>query len=246
MSILETKDYDVFEHFDCNRSYHEGNLKKLQKSISEKNLLKSQPIIVDKKLRVLDGKHRLEVARRLNVPIYYQINEDAEEKDIILLNNAVKSWGIPDYLNFYAKQGYSEYEELQKFIDKHKVDVNIALHLLNADRSTGFYKDFKEGKYLFPDSTKYNNAIMRKIMIEDTIEYIKKKTSGNKIYLERVTFYGALVEFFSREDFVYDTFTKKLQYKLDLLRPCSKKEEYLRILKDVYNWKNHAPIEMLN
>lgn len=243
MQIQETKDYEVFKNFVCNRKLHEGNLKKLQKSISEDNLLKSRPILIDEDFKVIDGKHRLEVARRMGIPIWYQIHECSKPEDIIKLNNAVKSWGISDYLNFYSKNNHINYLELDKFIEKNKIDVNIALHLLNPQRDTGFYKNFKEGNYQFPDNSEYLEVITRKNMVDETIEYIKKKTSGNKIYLDRVTFYCALVAFFSKEHFQYDVFTKKLQYKLDFMRPCSKKEEYLKILKDIYNWKNHTPID---
>jgi hypothetical protein len=243
MQIEQTKDYEVFRNFKSNRKLHEGNLKKLQKSITEDNLLKSKPILIDENFTVIDGKHRLEVAKRMGIPIWYQIHEGGKQQDIIRFNNAVKSWGIPDYLNFYSQNGHENYVELDKFIEKNKVDVNIALHLLNPHRDTGFYKDFKEGNYQFPDNSEYLDVVTRKQMVDETVEFIKKKTSGNKVYLDRVTFYCALVAFFSKEHFQYEVFMKKLQYKLDLMRPCSKKEEYLKILKDIYNWKNHSPIE---
>ncbi len=242
MQLQETKDYEVFKHFECNRNLHEGNLKKLQKSITEANMLKSKPILIDNQFRVIDGKHRLEVAKRLGIPIWYQVHENFEISDIIKLNNAVKSWGIPDYLNFYSKNNYENYVQLNSFIEKNKVDVNIALHMLNPNRDTGFYKSFKDGLYQFPDQSEYMTVVLRKQMIDDTVEYIKKKTSGNKIYLDRVTFYCALVTFFCNENFNYDVFMKKLQFKLDLMRPCSKKEDYLKILKNIYNWKNHSPM----
>lgn len=243
MLLQETQDYDVFKQYDCNRQLHEGNLKKLQKSIARANRLKSRPILIDEEFRVIDGKHRLEVARRMGIPVWYQVHEGGQSEDIILLNNAVKSWSIPDYLNYYSKKEYPNYVELSKFIEKNKVDVNVALHLLNADRSTGFYKEFKEGLYEFPDNSQYLDIEIRKSRIEETIEFIRKKTSGNKTYLERVTFYCALVTFFSSNQFNYEVFMKKLQYKLDLMRPCSKKEDYLKMLTDIYNWKNHSPLE---
>ncbi len=243
MLLQETKDYDVFKNIDYNRDLKEGNLKKLQKSITIANRLKSKPILIDEDFRVIDGKHRLEVARRMGIPIWYQIHEGGEPDDIILFNNAVKSWSIPDHLNYYSKRGFEQYVELDKFIKKNKVDVNVALHLLNADRSTGFYRDFKDGLYEFPENNKFLEIEIRKSRIDETIEFIRRKSSGNKIYLERVTFYCALVTFFNTPSFDYEVFMKKLQYKLDFMRPCSKKEEYLKVFKDIYNWKNHSPIE---
>ncbi len=242
MIVQETKDYEVFQNLDWNRKLHEGNLKKLQKSIEENNMLKSRPILIDENFRVIDGKHRLEVAKRLGIPVWYQVHENGSPQDIIRLNNAVKSWSIPDYLNFYCRNGFHHYIELEKFAKSNNLDVNIALNLLNSERSPGFYKAFKEGEYEFPEGEKYLSAMQKKSLIEETIEFIKKKTSGNKIYLERVTFYSALVEFFSNEAFSYEVFNKKIQYKIDLIHPCSKREDYLKILKTIYNWKNNSPV----
>lgn len=245
MLVQETSDYDVFQILNCNRKLHKSNLKKLNISIQQANLLKSRPILIDKEFNVIDGQHRLEVAKQLGIPISYQVHESSDLKDIILLNNNVKSWCISDYLNYYCKvPGYPDYQFLNNFVEENKLDVNIALKILNVSRNTGFYKDFKEGLYTFPNNVEYNNAILKKLMLDETVDFIKKKTSGNKIYLSRVTFYGALVEFFSNKSFSYEVFMKKLQYKIDFMHPCSKKEEYLKVLKDIYNWKNHSPLEI--
>lgn len=243
MTLEQTQDYEVFQHFEWNRGYHEGNIKKIMKSISEHNMLKSRPILVDESFRVLDGKHRLEAARRLQVPVWYQVHENLEETDIIKLNNAVKSWSIRDYLNFYSKKDYKDYVELEKFMNTNSVQIEIAISLLNSNRSEGFFRDFKDGLYKFPNAERYLQAISKKNMVDETIEFIKKTTSGHKSYLGRVTFYNALVEFFNNEGFCYDTFNKKLQYKIDFMHPCSKKEDYIKVFKNIYNWSNRTPIE---
>lgn len=238
MLLQETKKYEMFKNLECNRPLHEGNVKKIQKSIMKKNLLAERPILVDKNYHVIDGKHRLEVARRMGVSIWYQVTDKADVKDMILLNNNLKTWNIPSYLNYYAKEGLEHYVALENFVKKHQIDVNVALHLLNANRDSGFYSEFKEGGYEFPDHEDCLRAIEKKRQIDEIVDFIKKKTSGNKVYLDRVTFYSALVSFVEKENFSYDVFFKKLQYKLSLIRPCSKRGEYLAIFKEIYNWKN--------
>lgn len=71
--MKETKDYNIFKKHPNNREIFHANLEKIKRSIQIKNLLEYRPIIVDKKMQVIDGQHRLEAARQLGVPIYYQM-----------------------------------------------------------------------------------------------------------------------------------------------------------------------------
>lgn len=243
MLIGQTLDYDVFRKPKCNRKLDQAILRKLEKSIKEKNLLASKPILVDKFFNVIDGQHRLEAAKKLGIPIPYQVDESCDVYDMVKLNNNQKPWHINDYLNYYCHaEERPEYLKLKEFIEKEKLQLNIALHLLNGTKNKDFFEKFKDGHYVFPNEMQFFSVIDKKRMLEETIEYLKKTTSGNKTYLSRVTFYGALVEFFSMKYFSYDIFIKKLQYKLDLLHPCSRKCEYINIFRTIYNWRNHSPI----
>lgn len=242
-SVEETTDYDIFKLHPSNRRLSNSNLTKLMKSIEENNLLRSCPIIVDKQYRVIDGQHRLAAAQKLGLPITFQICDGISSHDMVLLNNNQKQWSIGDYLNFYVSEGYLEYIKLADFCKAQNLQLNIALHLLNGCRSLDFFKMFKTGLYTYPDVAEYDEACEKNRLIKETIDYIKKKTSGPKGYLDRVTFYGALVDFFNIKSFEYDVFMKKLSFRLDLLRPCTKQGDYLNIFKNMYNWKNKEPID---
>lgn len=239
-----TQDYEVFEKHAGNREVDDKAVKKLMESIKEKNMLMLRPIIVDKNLKVIDGNHRLEAAKRMQIPVYYVVDETLESQAMYLLNNAQKNWTLSDYLNYYVNQGNEEYIKLNQFISKEKTPLNIAFQLLNGSRSGGFFKTFRDGKYVFPDEKEFNESMEKKERILETIDYIKRKTSGLKLYLSRVTFYSALVEFFNIKSFDYTVFMTKLQYKLDLIRPCSKQCDYVKIFKEIYNWKNKEPLKV--
>lgn len=239
----ETIDYEVFQRPKCNRKIDTSVLKKLEKSIKEKNLLASKPIVVDRFFNVIDGQHRLEVAKKLGIPIPYQVDEKCDIYDMVKLNNNQKAWTINDYLNYYCHaEERPEYLKLRDFVERENLQLNIALHLLNGTKNKDFFERFKNGHYVFPNEMQFFRVIEKKSMISDTIDYLKKTSSGSKTYLSRVTFYGALVEFFSMRYFTYDIFRKKLQYKLEMLHPCSKKGDYINIFKNIYNWKNHSPL----
>lgn len=242
MQIESTTDYEVFKCNERNRRLDRANLAAIEQSIRNKNLLHERPILIDKDFYIIDGQHRLEVAKALDLPIYFIISENVELKDMIALNNCQKGWNIANYLNYYVMVGEEEYIKLNDFIKKSGIQINIAIKLLNGNRSLNFFKNFREGRYKFPTKEEYEEAENKNFLIKDVIEFIKKKTSGPKIYLGRVTFYGALVDFFNCKSFNYETFKKKLHYKLDFLRPCTKQCEYVRIFKEIYNWKNQSPI----
>lgn len=238
-----TTDYDVFKKHEANRDVAEANVRGLIASISKKNMLHVRPILVDKDFNVIDGNHRLEAARRMQIPIYFEIDTNLQTEDMYLINSAQKNWSLSDYLNYYVHQKNENYIKLNDFLVKEDLPLNLSFSLLNGLRHGSFFKDFREGKYQFPNETELQEALDKRQKILWTIDYIKKKTSGQKLYLSRVAFFNALVEFFNIKTFDYSVFMNKLQYKLDLIRPCTKYSDYVRIFKDIYNWKNQNPLE---
>jgi len=242
MQIESTTDYDVFKQSDRNRLVKESNLKALEEAIKTNNLLPFRPILVNEDFYIIDGKHRLEVARKLRLPIYYIISNAINLEDMITLNNNQKGWTIGDYLHYYVAVNMPEYVKLSDFINKYNLPTNIAIQMLNRTRAKDFFKDFREGRYQFPSNDDFIEAQNMHLLIMDLIAFIKKKTSGNKSYLDRVTFYGALVDFFSCKSVVFEIFKKKLELKLNLLRKCTTQNEYRDIFREMYNWKNKSKI----
>lgn len=242
--IEETTDYDVFKKHKSNRQLDRNMLSNLESSIKEKNLLALRPILIDKDFFIIDGQHRLEVAKKLGIPVPYQIYDKAcNAHDMILLNNNQKTWSLNDYLNFYVNEGYEEYIALKGYIEKDNIKINIAMRLLNGSRTQGFFRNFREGKYQFPKGEDYLEVMQKRDLIRETIEFIRKKTSGPKMYLDKVTFYGALVDFFNVKSFDYSVFMNKLHYKIDLMHPCTRQCDYVKVFKDIYNFKNKSPLQ---
>lgn len=245
MKIDQTIEYEVFKKHESNREVNEALVQQLLESVSKKNLLGLRPVLVDENFFVIDGQHRLEVAKRLGIPVHYQIyDKKCSAHDMVLLNNNQKSWTINDYLNFYVNEGYEQYMLLKEYVDKDKLKLNIALRLLNGSRSSDFFRKFREGLYTFPQGEEYLEVMQKRELIKETIDFIKRKTSGPKMYLDRVTFYGALVDFFNIKSFSYQIFANKLHFKIDLIHPCTRQLDYVKLFKDIYNWKNKSPIEV--
>ncbi len=71
MKINKTYNYDKFGDLDGNRKLNQSNLNWIIESMRKK--YNPIPIIVNKKMQVIDGQHRLEACRRLNLPVFYLV-----------------------------------------------------------------------------------------------------------------------------------------------------------------------------
>lgn len=237
MKVEETADYDLFKRHESNRDVNEKKVLALMKSIAEKNQLRSKPILVDNDGNVIDGQHRLEAARRLGIAIPFYIDANADINDVVRLNNNQDVWKAADYLKHYASKGSQEYVKLKSFIDVEKISLNVALQLLNGQRSMHFHRKFKQGDYTFPSEIEYQEALERNERIKEVIDFIKKRTSGNKAYLDRVTFYSALVNFYNITSFSHEVFMHKLSQRLNLMSPRTRECDYAVLFKEIYNFK---------
>lgn len=241
--VEKTMDYDVFIKNKSNRPVDDRAVKKLMKSIQSQNLLDLHPIKVSKEFEIIDGQHRLEAAKRLKIEIPYIIDDRLNTKSMLNLNTSQKAWELADYFNAYVNEGLEDYVKLKAFIEEHKgLSLSNALQVLGGDRSGSFFGHFKDGNYQFPGVEELKECVQKYKLIKETQEYIKKKTSGSKGYLDKVTFLTALIEFFNNKSFDYKVFSTKLQYKLDLIHPCSHQSHYVAIFKTIYNWYNKNPI----
>lgn len=66
----KTKNYSLFKKYAKNRDIDGRHVEKLIASIKTANLLDCEPILVNEKMEVIDGQHRLEAAKSLNLDIY--------------------------------------------------------------------------------------------------------------------------------------------------------------------------------
>ncbi len=249
--IEKTQNYEIFKKHPSNVSLIEGNVLKIVKSIQIRNLLIHRPILVDSKMQVIDGQHRLEAAKRLGVPIFYEIQGDLKSEDMRLLNENMRVWRKRDYVDFFSAEGSIEYSKLKRFMNKHNLSVESALTALNVHTISrangsktrqGRTSPLKEGLFIFPtdEEVKMCEEIITKT--NRVLEYIIPKIDGSKAYLRGPKFRRAMFIFFSVRSFDIDLFMNKLSYRLDLVRPCTTLSESVRMLKNIYNWKNHNPI----
>lgn len=239
--IKKTKNYDMFQLRNDNRDggASESRWRLLAKSIEHRNLLEFRPIVVNKNMEIFDGQHRFMAAKHLGVDIYYEVNDDLAPEDIIIMNNA-KAWGSGDYLNFYVKNGYVEYQRLQEFMKEHQLSLKVALCMCHGHAQSAAIK-FKQGKFEFPEDL-VNQTFD---VCWQTVDYIKK-LNGHSPYVSSGRFWQAMLRLIQHVDFREDKWMKNLMTKIDHMNVRATTKEYYKLFMDIYNWKNHTKINLFD
>lgn len=231
MIIQKTKNYEKFKNLIVNRN--SKSYQKLLASVLERNMLETKPIHVDKDFCIIDGQHRLQVAKELGCEIYYVIDQDASAHDIILLNANQKNWVISDYLNFFEKSGNGEYVAVKKFMDCYDIPISFIVSTFsscdhkNANFKKGLFKfnmdKEKVGRHLqrIQDLiTASNTAISRKFQFRALYEAFFKMVTepkyDHKTFLHKIKIYPKDVEksiVFREAVSIYDSLKKNVYNK---------------------------------
>lgn len=164
--IHQTKEYEIFDVCFANRAINQSLVKQIKASILSKNLLHLHPITVNENMEVMDGQHRLEAAKELGVPIYYQMEKGLEEKDIILINANQKNWSMMDYFSYWGLQRKYAYTQIVNLHNELNLSLNILTKVLckKSNNKTTWHTYITEGKLEFFDDIEERIADLRAIL----------------------------------------------------------------------------------
>ena len=237
--INKTKDYNLFKFRDDNREkIDKAHVARLIDSIQARNLLEFRPIVVNEKMEVVDGQHRLLAAKALGLEIYYQKQDNLQASDIIAMN-INKSWTMADYHNFYCKHDFPEYKKLADFMQRNNLALTVALNIASG-KSRLAYKDFRKGNFKFVQEVLGTELDI----CWETIDYIKKM-NGFSIYTASSRFWKALLKLVRHPQFDETRWRNNMHKLISNFSPKASTEEYERMLQTVFNWHNHSKITLL-
>ena len=239
--IQSTMDYSIFKLLGFNRKIRLAHVKRLEESLRTKNMLSSNPILVNENMEVIDGQHRLKAAMNLSLEVFYCVLKNSEAHDIILLNSVKESWSTADYVNYHANQGNLNYLKFQRFAEK----SGVALEVLKSavfGSSTKINHEFKQGKILFGEKEE-TEVVVRIHQMNQIVEAIQrmsliKTQSCFKSGKLRV----AIIDFLRIEEVDFEKFFEKFHKRFDLFRPCITRPQYIDLFKAIYNHRNPNPI----
>ena len=169
--VYQTYDYELFKIMVGNRTLVANN--KLEKEIIKDGQI--QPIIINKQNEVIDGQHRLQILKNLEMPVKFIINEDAKINNVVSINSSSKNWTNTDYLNSYADRGFEDYQWLKLIYENNDISLPLLICASNKKRKGtfgGLRKAFLDGEFKIGDTSiviefiKYYERLLKETDLE--------------------------------------------------------------------------------
>jgi hypothetical protein len=242
-TILKTTDYSIFKKHESNRDLNPSNLKRIMQSVKSQNLLQFRPILVDKEMKVIDGQHRLQVAKDLGIEIYYHINKSSDHEDIVFLNAYQKQWEMKDFINYYISLGNKQYRAFEEYAKSKSLNVTEILRFMSGnEKDKTMRQKVKTGNLDFFNDTNIAKANIKIAEYDSIMDIIKKYSVRSPRFIKTYKFKTGLFNFLSRDDIDIKTFLNKLTLKMEAIKECATHYSYYSMFMDIYNYKRNNPI----
>ena len=229
MDIKKTTDYDKFQIIKGNRAIWQGHVNRIAEALAlDSSTIEYNPILVNEKMEVIDGQHRLEAQKALGLPIYYIVAPNIGLSTVQSLNSNNRNWTPIDYARSYVASGHKNYEVYLELKEKYKLNHNALLSfaaLGGLNRKT-LSTAFKKGKLKFTDINE-TKRLLDQIIDAGTI-YARLLRSQS---MERAFLYMAL-----HPDYDHDRFLRKLELQSYTIPPVSTVPASLSEFERVYNY----------
>lgn len=228
MNILQTDNYNIFKRIAGNRVINREHVNKLKISMAEDpNIAIATPIIVNDKMEVLDGQHRLEALKKLQLPVsYFQVTNMGLEQ-VQKINSATKVWNPVDYARSYAELGNDNYKTYLEFKGKYHLTHTILLvYLSGTDRNATLNTtpSFKKGKFKVGDIKLAHRLCQQLIQITPYFKEAQTRSFA-------LAFWKAATS----PKYNHERMLSKLREHPAMLKPAVHAEEYMRQLEKIYN-----------
>ncbi|MGX0346575.1 hypothetical protein ACUXOE_001813 [Staphylococcus cohnii] len=143
--VYKTEDLDIFKFTKFNRNVL---ITKEMLEQAEEGFI--SPVIVNEHMVVIDGQHRVEHARKADVPVEYIIKPGLNEHDIVRMNTTQRKWNMLNYIESYANQGSEEYVSLLNLLNKKYAGTTVVISVArNKTTSSGITELIKSGNFEF-------------------------------------------------------------------------------------------------
>ena len=230
--VYTTKNYESFSFIGNNRMVSTAHVGRIIDSMKIKRLIR--PILVNEKRQIIDGQHRFLAQRELKLDVPFTVEEGYGEKEAQILNTNAKNWSLSDWERYYCNKNVKDYIDFSDFRKKYKFDFNVSYSIMTGSQHTDFKRTF-EGGYLKISNLK---------LAEKNAVKIKSISKYFKDYKHR-EFVRAMLVCFKNKEYSHNKFLSKLEYQGTSLVKCVNVKTYLRLIEDIYNFRNRAETKPL-
>ena len=240
--IYTTNDYSKFSLIRGNRPIKEERVTSLAKDIDAVGLTTPVLIYFDKKTRqwyIMDGQHRTEVCKKLNIPIRYIIHNKEYESQrelleaIRIINKNQKNWVPTDIGNSYSVTEYDDnYERYMQLVNmgvSHSFVLKACEEFSKDGECNVGAKAFNSGELQISDE------VFEKVKMQ--ISMLKNSKIDPKIW-NRQYFIRALMKLRRMENFdVYKFIENYEKYPYEW-KNCYQVHDNIKSILHVHNYKN--------
>jgi hypothetical protein len=238
--IQQTTDYSIFKSVNFNREKNKRHIQNLKQILMKENLLHLHPILVNEKMEVVDGQHRLEAAKELSIPIFY-IKSELSYDHILNSNLFQKKLSLEDVIKFYAKKDQLEpYIQLYDYLKMLDIKPKCFFGLIFGGISREIIDFIKSGKFNFPSDMNTVEKLINSYM--SFIQFVKSKRITPHSMFTTADFSIGYRNLVLSQSFNEIVFLNKIEQRWFDLKPQLNSKEWTRQMIGIYNWKNHNPL----
>lgn len=233
-NIRSTKNYRAFNRIEGNRTVRPTHVKKLQEAIKlDPSTIQYNPILVNERMEIIDGQHRFEAIRNLELTVYYVQVRGLKLEDVQKFNSVAKQWQPVDYAKAFSELGNLNYTLYLRVKEgPYAINHDSLMQYLALDEPVTT-TSFTTGALVVPD-------------LDETMRLLEQRAQIAP-YHDRSSVRGFCLAFldFARSDgYDHARMVEQMQkHGKRLIDNFSKKEDYFKALNRVYNHgkakKNH-------
>lgn len=238
-TVYKTKQYNIFKIMKDNR-----DLRKVKELSKKMNLSKeypfNTPIIVNEKMQVIDGQHRLFLAKGVEKYVYFIQVKGATIDDVIDMNTIKNEWKVQDFIKSYSNRGNVYYKIIQDLQNKHKDEVELSaisiLALMTSDGKLISENVLREGRLVFDVKDAWNNWYSNYPKYLDIVNVLKRMNKNG--YAQKYCI-SSFVIMFNNEHYDHEHFLKQLEkYSYMFKTSIYNRKYFLEIFEDIYNYNS--------
>lgn len=229
--VHTTTDYGLFKSIDGNRNLNLLHLNRLRNSMRQRPLFTI--ITVNEHYQIIDGQHRFEVSKELNLPIYYVICKGYGLEEVHVMNANSKTWTADDYLEGYCNMGKSHYIEYAKFKNKYGFGHRECMNILGGSHDGDMFKNFYNGTFKI-------------VNMKKAVEFAEKLQLISQYYegWARRCFVNAMVTIMKKPEFEFMEFLNKLRLVPSALTDCATVSQYITLIEEIYNYRRRDKVNL--
>lgn len=229
--VHTTTDYFLFRSIEGNRNKNLLHINRLKSSMQGSYLF--TVIIVNEKYEIIDGQHRFEVIKELNLPLHYIICKGYGLNEVHILNQNSKTWNADDYLEGYCKLGCENYLLYRKYKETYNIGHNECMTILSGTQVKNQIEVFYTGTFKIKNYNEACQIIEKILLIEVYYQGVRRRS-----------FIYAMLQMFKNQNFEFLEFMQKLKIQPTSLIDCTTSTQYIALIEEIYNYRRRDKVNL--